>query len=64
MAKRCYTFSVYITAEEATEDSGFEQQEIERLLRMTLNHYSGPLNKERHSVTVDHELISSEEVNS
>jgi hypothetical protein len=61
MMKRCYTFSVYITAEEATDDgNGWTPKEIEQLLKTTLNYYSAPLNREH--MPVDYELMSSEEV--
>jgi hypothetical protein len=62
MSKRIYNFAVYITAEEQTDNDGYSQAEIERLLQTTLNYYSAPLNKERGSVSVDFELMSSEEV--
>lgn len=60
MARILHTFAVYITAEEATEDNGYTPEEVERLLKTTLNWYSGPLNKERGGVVVDYELMSSE----
>jgi hypothetical protein len=60
--KRCYTFAVYITADEQTDDGGYSQAEVQRLLRMTLSYYAAPLNKERDAVSVDFELMSSEEV--
>ncbi len=60
--KRLYHFAVYITADEQTDDDGYSQEEIERLLQTTLNYYSAPLNKERQSVLVDFELLHSEEV--
>jgi hypothetical protein len=62
MKKITYGFMVYITAEEATDDDGFTPQEVERLLKTTLNHYSGPLNKERLSLSVDYELVSTTDV--
>ncbi len=63
MGKRIYNFAVYITADDADGDgNGFTPDDIERLLSNTLNHYSGPLNKERRSLNVDYELMSSEEV--
>jgi hypothetical protein len=60
--KRCYTFSVYITADEQTEDAGYDAKEITDLLKRTLNYYDAPLNKERRFVTVDYELMDSEPV--
>jgi hypothetical protein len=59
MAKITHTFAVYITADEPTEDNGYTPEEVERLLKTTLNWYSGPLNKERGGVVVDYELISA-----
>jgi hypothetical protein len=60
--KRLYHFAVYITADEQTDNNGYSEAEIERLLKTTLNHYSAPLNKERDAVLVDFELLHSEEV--
>lgn len=54
-----YTFSVYITAPNATEDDGYDAKEIEQLLKHTLSHYNAPLNKERRRVLVDFELIET-----
>lgn len=62
MAKR-YTFSVYIEAPEADEDgNGYTTKDVEILLSQTLNHWSAPLNKERRVVSVDFELMETEDM--
>ncbi len=66
MAKRCYTFSVYLTADEPSDDpdsvDGWSEKDITRLLADTLSYYAAPLSKERRTVAKDYELMSSEEV--